>query len=122
MAFLKNLFIVLLVVAAVTLHQLNAMESKAMTAMLEKPVASDFQIYQLLSAATKDNPELYLPDDVIKIIATNAYEISIECYQKYGACLNDPDAVLGFIEDSLKKAMGHMIIVRYFKNMFKLLR
>ena len=98
MAFLKNLFIVSLVVA-VTSYQLNAMESKAMTAMLEKPVASDFQIYQLLSAVTKDNnPEAYLPDDVTKIIMTHVREITKElckeCYQKYGECLDSPRAVL----------------------------
>ena len=59
MTFSKHLFFVLsLVVAAVTSHQLNAMED-AMTAMLEKHVASDFQIYQLLSAAAQGNPELY---------------------------------------------------------------
>ncbi len=115
MTFSKNLFIVLFAVT-VTAYQLNAMEQKALTAMFEKPVASDFQIYQLLSAATKDNPELYLPAEVTHIIATNAYEISAECYEKYGTCLDDLDTVLDFIRNSIKKFISHMAIVNILKT------
>ncbi len=110
MTFSKHLFFVLsLVVAAVTSHQLNAMED-AMTAMLEKHVASDFQIYQLLSAAAQGNPELYLPAEVIHIIASDV------CYQKYGGCLRSPDNLLKLVKDSLNKSVSHMTIVHILKT------
>ena len=121
MHFLKNVFITLFfVVTTSTSHRLNAMESKAMTAMLEESVASDFQIYQLLSFVTKDNPQLYLPDEVTQIIALNAYEITeklrAECYEEYRSCLGSPGIVLSFIEDSFKKSMSHTVIVNILKT------
>ncbi len=115
MAFLKNVFIVLFAVTVIP-HKLNAMEEKALTAILEETAASDFQIYQLLSAATKPGSPLYLPVEVTKIIAMNAYEISAECYQKYGECLGDPYTVLTFIRKSFKETMSHMIIVNILKT------
>ena len=121
MHFLKNVFITLFfVVTTSTSHRLNAMESKAMTAMLEESVASDLQIYQLLSAATKDNIECYLPDEVTQIIATTACEITeelrAECYEKYRSHLGSPGIVLSFIEDSFKKFMSHTVIVNILKT------
>ena len=118
MHFLKNVFITLLFVATTsTSHQLHAMEEE-MTAMLEKPVASDLQIYQLLSAITKDNPQLCLPHEVTQIITLNACEITEEerCYEKYRKCLFSPGTVLNFIEDSLNKSMSHTYIVNILKT------
>ena len=119
MHFLKNVFITLFFVATTSIsYQLNAMKSKAMTAMLEEIVASDFQIYQLLSAATKDNIECYLPDEVTQIIALNAYEITeLRCYEEYGACVVSPDGCpLKFIYDSLGNCMGHTEIVNILRT------
>ena len=120
MSFLKNVFITLLFVATTsTSYQLNAME-KEMTAMLEKPVASDLQIYQLLSAITKDNSQLYLPHEVTQIIALNACEITeklrADCYKKYGKYIETPDSILTFIEDCLKKTVDHTDIVTILKT------
>ncbi len=130
MAFLKNLFIVLLVVAAVTAHQLNAMDWRSCHCKAQPSTddtttqkkASDFQIYQLLSATTKDNnPEAYLPDDVTKIIMTHVREITKElckeCYQQYGECLDGPGAVFRFIQDNLlSRSMSHTVIVNILKT------
>jgi hypothetical protein len=121
MTFPKNILIVLFfTLITSTLHELNAMEleEKALIDKLEKPGSSDFQIYQLLSEATKKNPQLYLPE-VTRIIALNVCELTkklhAECYEKYGTCLSDPSAVLNFVENSLNKSMSQATIVSILK-------
>jgi hypothetical protein len=44
----------------------------------KKQVASDFQIYQLLSVATENNPELYLPRELIQRIIFEAESNSLQ--------------------------------------------
>lgn len=120
MIFLKNICIVLLLALAGT-SQLNAMkpEEKTLIAKLEKPGASDFQIYQLLSEAIKNNPQLYLPDDITKVIVLTACELTkklhTECYEKYGACLSNPGAVFCFITRSFDRSISHMTIIAILK-------
>ncbi len=66
--------------------------------MIEKQVASDFQIYQLLSAIKNETHPFYLPDDLVKTIAIKAHNITtLRCYKKYGACLESIDSLLYFI-------------------------
>lgn len=48
-----------------------------------KITISDFQIYQLFSHATKNNPELFLPNELIFAIATTAHEITQENQRRY---------------------------------------
>ena len=89
-------------------HKVQPLLTETETIMLEGSRASDFQIYQILSVVTKDNPQLYLPNDVTKSIALNACEITekfrAECYKKYGAWICSPDAILTFIKDRLHQA------------------
>jgi hypothetical protein len=111
MSLLKNVFII---AAIGILHHLDSMDWQKSCYLVHvqqpsQPVrASDFQIYQFLSAATKDNRELYLPEEVTDIIAMNACTIT---YQEHGACLNSPDDVLYFIRDSLNTCTSHMTII-----------
>ena len=48
------------------------------SAMEKESKASDFQIYQLLSCATKNDPEFYLPSELVHAIAITACEITKE--------------------------------------------
>ncbi len=103
------------------LEAMNAMEEEVMTAMFEKPVASDLQIYQLLSAVTKDNPDLYLPDEVTRIIVINAYTVTEKIratfYPRYGLCVSFPyNNFLSFIEDKLNHSTNRAIIVDILKT------
>jgi len=125
MTLLKNLFIAFVMVVIATSHQLDSMDWQSFCTPVHvspsQPViaASDFQIYQLLSAATKDNPELYLPDEVTCVIAINACDVTkklrAECYQKYGKYLCSADSTFDLINNSLK-IMPHMTIVAILKT------
>ncbi len=124
MTFSKHLFFVLFAIATVTAHQLNAMDWQKYCTPVHIPpsqpavLASDFQIYQFLSAVMH-NPDSYLPAEVTHIIVSNAYKITeklrAECYQKYGECLCSPDSILNFIKGGLNKSIHHMTIVDILK-------
>lgn len=132
MTFLKDLFVVFLVIVIAMVYQVDSMDwrkscqkiqpllTETETIMLEDSRASDFQIYQLLSEVTRNNPELYLPDDVTKTIMTNACRITeklrSDCYKKYGAWLSTPDSLLTFIKDHLKEGTNHTAIVTVLKT------
>jgi len=81
--------------------------------MIEKSKASDFQIYQLLSAVKNDS-QFYVPYDIIQEIMINVSKRS--CYENYRSCLREPDTILNFINDSMSKSMSHASIVYILKT------
>lgn len=138
MAFSKNLFLVLFAIATVTSYQLNAMESdkyeipwnftiklnamesKAMMAMLEGSAASDVQVYQLLSFVEESNNEFYLPKELIQIIAINAHKITEQlcmwCYKRDGSCVEYPINSLNLIRRGLYQSVSHTMIANTLKT------
>ncbi len=65
--------------------------------MIDKCVTSDWQIYQFLFFATQKADFLYLPFELVQIIAINSSEIT---EQKYGKCLHSVDTLLNFIKNN----------------------
>lgn len=80
--------------------------------VIEKSLASDFQIYQLLSAAKK-NPQFDLPSELIETIVINAYKITerLRCYEEYGSCLSDSNVMRNFMKNNLNKVMDDMSMI-----------
>jgi hypothetical protein len=73
--------------------------SLQLSAMEQEKVAIDTQIYQLLSFATQNNPECYLPQEVTHIIAFNTHEITqLNVYKKYGEHIKNENSLLHFID------------------------
>lgn len=72
--------------------------------MTKNAVASDFQIYQLLSTI-KPEDSFYLPRELMQIISVNAYHIEeLHCYQEYGKCVDGVAHLLQFIKT---RAIAH---------------
>ncbi len=80
------------IITIITSCQLNAMECVQQE---QKPLASDVQIYQFISSAAKNNPDFYLPSDLVHVITVKTHEII--CYEKHGKCLKDVSSFLKFI-------------------------
>lgn len=86
--------------------------------MIEKKVASDLQIYQLLSSIKTDSP-FYLPQDLTQSISINAHRITIlRCYKKYGAYLNSASSLLHFIKTQAEAEIDSTSTVNILKTCF----
>ena len=103
--FFKQIFLQAVFLSLFTGFSGNAMEpetyqpslsdvANAMPDEHAKKKATDLQIYQLLSAAAahdscqNENPQWYLPKDIIRVIATTAYSITEKhCYDEHGKCV-----------------------------------
>ncbi len=113
--FFKQIFLQSVLLSLFTGFSGNAMEpetyqpslsdvANAMPDEHAKKKATDLQIYQLLSAAAahdscqNENPQWYLPKDIIQVIATTAYSITEKhCYDEHGKCVEDVDSLLPFL-------------------------
>ncbi|HJZ23437.1 MAG TPA: hypothetical protein VJ201_03200, partial [Candidatus Babeliales bacterium] len=121
MTITKNLMHKLLITAFIMIimtdsHQLNAMEPEKVNVSYEPPMDADFQAYKLLSTL-EDNPEYYLPAELVGIIATNVSKlIDKECYEKYdGKCFYISCHLVNFIEKK-QHTMSHVSIVTIVKR------
>ena len=86
--------------------------------MIEKKVASDLQIYQLLSSIETDSP-FYLPHDLMQTISINAHRITmLRCYKKYGAYLNSASSLLYFIKTQAEAEIDSTSTVNILKTCF----
>ena len=65
--------------------------------MEQNQLASDFQIYRLLSIA-QNNPDFYLPQELIQVITIKSREI---CYATYNYCLQSSLTLVDFIEEAV---------------------
>lgn len=84
--------------------------------MVKEQVATDTQIYHLLSFATQKNPEYYLPHELVQIIAINTHEITqLRHYQKNGKCMESGDSLLCFIADQGMKGIDVELTVNIIK-------
>jgi hypothetical protein len=79
----------------------------------QKSATSDFQIYQLLSCATKNDPQFYLPNELVHAIATTTCEITkekrrcyeVSCYSRYGICVCSVETLVHFIKKRAESAI-----------------
>lgn len=103
MTLLKKLLITTCAVTGIiTSHQLNTMEPDPISVTIQEPVASDGQIYQLLSTAEFTN-QFQLPSELIQTIAVNAHKITgLRCYQEHGSCLDSVNSLLDFITSNVE--------------------
>ena len=70
--------------------------------ILKKIVASDEELYQLLSAGIENDSQFYLPKELIQAITINAHTITEwRCYEKHGACLENAEDLVDFIQNQV---------------------
>ena len=75
------------------------MEPTQLTSDFMQPnqLTSDFQIYQLLST-TQNNPDFYLPQELIEVITIKSREII--CCATYNYCIQNSGSLVDFIEEA----------------------
>ncbi|HJZ23904.1 MAG TPA: hypothetical protein VJ201_05580 [Candidatus Babeliales bacterium] len=111
-----TLFTAFIMITMTSSHQLNAMEQQSVKASEKISLDADFQAYLLLSTID-NNPQFYLPSELVQIITTNVSKfIDKKCYEKHGACLHNPEALVNFIEERCSKSMSHMSIANIVKR------
>jgi hypothetical protein len=87
----------------IALHHLNAMEPETRKVDIKKIVASDEQLYQLLSAGIENDSQFYLPKELIQAITINAHTITEwHYYEEHGACLDNADDLITFIQNQAR--------------------
>jgi hypothetical protein len=124
---IPTLFIATLIMLTITgSRQLNAMNPTSLCELRrtgpetvktndEILLDADFQAYKLLSL--NNNPEYFLPTELIQIIATNVSKIIDKyCYEKYGTYLNHPTFLLKFIQDRCDKSICHISTANIIKR------